>query len=224
MAGIAPEKEEFFQKRRETDLQVDKAEETIENLRASIKDKSIELGALRNESEMDKPPSMTALEEDLDRYKEELEKLSRKKEVADAKLREVMEEADRARKAYEERQKEVEENQAPDRLKARLDEIEDRERRCASDRKHYERKNEEYGTTLKSVEKNVDQRRKEHDQILRKAMSRCERPPGEPAPAEKINKELTRLEEMAKRQESIQVRWIRDFYICLSGLFYMVLA
>ena len=219
MSAVFPRIETLRKSRRAAAAEAAKAAAAAAELQARIKEVRIRLGELRSAAamaaEVEKPASLTALEEDLEEYRELLDNLSERGKKAEEEFTEASEAEKKAREEYEERQREMDENQDPEALSARLERLAVGENRCASDLRHYGKKKGDYWLRLEAVEEELQVKEGEHRKLLERASgsnssssssngSSQEKRPAQGGSVAEVTRQLKRLEEIARSSRAVK--------------------
>jgi len=191
--------------RRENLKQVGSEDAKIKSIMNKIRDLNNKILYLKNEEENEAPPDISALEDDLEKRKEDLDKVVSQLQEENEKFVENTEIESAAREAYtlaEQENQDHREKVEP--LSNELAELENGIKKAKRDKEHYLAKKEEYKTKIGDVEKAVEEKVKKLDELVENAKRWSEERISSRKKVDSLKREVFKMEESLKQQEETQ--------------------
>ena len=179
---------------------------SIEKVKGEIRKQNNLLGRLKTEAEADKSPNIFALEEELERVKEQLDDVMHKVREAQEKRDGIKDRCAEKRAVFDQAERDHMENmEKSEPLNQELEKVEYEIEKLDNDKRHYFAKKDEYKKKLDQAKTVVGEREAEVQRLMEKASEHStERTPSRRRP-EAVLKEIRNLESnLEKEGEQVQ--------------------
>ena len=185
--------------------EIEANEVNMKNMKARVRSLTTQILGLKNEDEAERPPDISALEEDLDKTKKALE--ARNKELAEARKEEykMREEHNEVKEAYDDfNQKMISLAERGEPLKSKLNKIESDLKGAKAHKEYYEGKKKGFTDDISSLEAVITEKDGTLQEYREKAKGWSEERIDSRKKVESLKKEIFLIEESLKQQEEQQ--------------------